>query len=121
MKINLKGSNLALTPQIREYLDTRLAHLQKFLPEGDDASVIDVELGKPTNHHHTGDIFRAEINVNIGSRTFRAVSEQQDLFAAIDDMKDEIARELSSEKEKRISLVRRGGQKLKNLLRTFYK
>ncbi len=120
MKTNLKGTNLELTPQIRDYLDKRLAPLEKFLPD-EESCMVDVELGRSINHHQTGDVCRAEINVNVGNRTFRAVSEQQDLFSAIDFMKDEITRELGSYKEKRISIMRRGGQKLKNLLRRFYK
>ena len=116
MKINLKGTNLELSAAISEYLDKRLLGVEKFLPEG-DGFVADVELGKTTNHHQAGDIFRAEINIHIGGKSFRAVSEQIDLYSAIDDMKAEITRELGSYKEKRLSLIRRGGQKLKNLLR----
>ena len=105
-----------MSAAISEYLDKRLLGVEKFLPEG-DGFVADVELGKTTNHHQAGDIFRAEINIHIGGKSFRAVSEQIDLYSAIDDMKAEITRELGSYKEKRLSLIRRGGQKLKNLLR----
>lgn len=117
MTIHLKGANLTITPEILHYLDKRLESVQKFLPKDGEAFVVSIELGKTTNRHQTGDIFRAEITVYIGKKSFRAVSERQDLYSAIDDMKDEITRELGSYKEKRISLIRRGGQKIKNLLR----
>ncbi len=120
MKINLKGTAVELTPEISAYLQKRLKGVEKFLPKG-DAFITDVELAKTTNHHHTGDIFRAEINVHIGGKSFRAISEGQDLYSAIDSMKDQITRELSSYKEKRLSLLRRSGQRLKNLLRKFYR
>jgi ribosome-associated translation inhibitor RaiA len=74
-----------------------------------------------SEHHNAGDIFRAEININVGGRTLRAVSERPDLFSAIDDMKDEINHELASFKGKRFSIVRRSGQKLKEMLRKFYR
>lgn len=102
-------------------MEKRLLGIQKFLPEDDGACVIDVELGKTTEHHQAGDIFKAEINLNYFGKTFRAVSVMPDLYSAIDDMKAEITRELSSFKEKKISLLRRGGQRIKKILRGIYK
>jgi len=116
MTINLKGSNAELTAEIRDYLNRRLEGFQKFLPGGKDASVADIELARVTKHH-TGDVFRAEINIRVEGRVFHAASERPDLYEAIDHMKDEIARELGSYKEKRLSLLKRSGQKVKNLIR----
>lgn len=116
MTTNLKASNVSLTAEIRSYLDRRLEGLQKFLPEGKDASVADIELSRTTKHH-TGDVFLAEINIRVGGRVFHAVAERPDLYEAIDHMKDEITRELGSFKDKRLSLLKLGGQKIKNLLR----
>lgn len=121
MKTNLKGTGLTISSEVSNYLDKRLEGIEKFLPVDGGGLVVDVELGKTTNHHNAGEIFRAEINIHIGGRSFRAVSEREDLLAAIDEMKDEITRELSSHKEKRISLVRRGGQKLKEMIKGLYR
>lgn len=120
MTINLKGTGVEITQEISNYLHKRLETIEKFLPEEGGALIADVELGRTTRHHQAGDIFRAEINLLMGSKSFRAVSEQADLFSAIDDMKDEITRELSTYKEKKLSYLRRGGQKLKTLIRRFY-
>jgi len=121
MKINLKATNIIITPEISDYLDKRLQGIEKFLPADKDSFTISVELGKTTKHHQTGDIFRAEIMIYIGGQTFRAVSENIDLYSSIDDMKDEVGRELASHKEKRLSILRRGGQRLKNIIRKFYR
>lgn len=121
MRINIKSTNVTLDDEIRSYLDKRLLGIDKFLPAGEDSYIADVELAKTTRHHHAGEIFKAEINVHIGGKSFRAVSEREDLRSAIDDMKDEIARELGSNKEKRFALIKRGGQKLKDLMRKFYR
>lgn len=120
MKINIKGTNLSITPEISEYLNKRLQAVEKFLPKDGGAFIADAELGRTTQHHQTGDIFRAEINMHIGGKSFRAVSEGQDLFFAIDNVKDEITRILGADKEKRISLIRRGGQKVKAIIRGLY-
>ena len=111
---------MEITSEISDYLHKRLSSIEKFLPTNEGSFIVDVELGRTTNHHNTGDVFRAEINLFIGGKTFRAVSEQIDLHSAIDDMKDEVTRELSSFKEKRISIVRRAGQKFKGLFKRFY-
>lgn len=117
MTINLKGTNISLTPEIRTYLERRLESVKKFFPDEGGSFIADIELGKISAHHQTGDIYRAEINIHIKKRSFRAVSERPDLYSAIDDVKDEMFRELSSNKEKRISIMRRGGQKIKAILR----
>lgn len=119
MVLNLKGTDITVTPAITDYLNKRLDGIQKFLPSETDAFVANVELGKTTAHHQTGDVFRAEITLHMSGRSFRAVSERGDLYSAIDEMKDEITRELSSYKEKRLSLIRRSGARLKNFLRGF--
>ena len=120
MRLNLKATNITLTDDIRAYLDKRLQSLDKLISFEDPGVIVDVELGCTTRHHQNGDIFFAEINIHKGKETFRYVSNRPDVQSAIDDMRDEIARELSSKKGKMISLSRRGGQFAKALLKGGY-
>ncbi len=114
MNIIVKGSHIDITDAIREYLEKKVRTLEKFL---DPNAKVEAELGKTTNHHKHGDIFRAELNItNEGRNTFVA-SEQSDLYAAIDKVRDEAADILASKKDKRQSLFRRGAQKMKGLFR----
>ncbi len=116
MKINLKTKNFSLTQAIKNYLEQKLNSLDKFL--GSDESIsADVELAKTTKHHQKGDVFRAEINLNIPGRLIRAAAEEWDLMVAIDAAKDELQREIKSNKEKNISLYKKGARLLKKLLR----
>ncbi len=119
MKINTKSTSITLTPDITNYLDKKLEGLKKFIDPQDPAVMIDVELGKTTRHHQTGDIFRAEINIFAPQKTFRAEAESSDLYSAIDELKDQIQNELRSDKKKTLHFVRKSGQKLKNFLRGF--
>ncbi len=48
-----------------------------------------------------------------------ASAEETDLYKAIDMVRDEILREVRADKSKKISLVRRGGAKIKDMLRGF--
>ena len=116
MKIKLKTTNFSLTPSIRNYLQEKLDTLDKFLPK-DESIFADVELAQTTKHHHKGDIFKAEVNLKMPSRLIRAVAEEWDLRVAIDAVKGELQREIKVNKEKHISLYRKGARLLKKLLR----
>lgn len=119
MNISVKATNIELTPAISQYIDEKVGSLEKFIVARDTATVrASVEVGKTTRHHHSGnDIFRAEINLYIDGKVLRAVSDQGTLYAALDDMKDEIAREINSSKTKERTLFRRGGAAVKNLIK----
>jgi len=116
MKIDLKTKNFVITPSIRTYLQEKLDTLDKFLPKDESISA-DVELAKTTKHHQKGDIFMAEVNLTMPGRLIRAVAEKWDLRVAIDAVKDELQREITMNKEKNISLYKKGTRFLKNLLR----
>ena len=118
--IRIKSTNLELTPAIEDYTRTKIDMLQKFLKyyAGQSGELIfDVEIGKTTEHHRKGDIFRAEINFTAGNTLLRAVAEEADLYAAIDKTKDEMQRELRRNKNKALVAIRKGGAQLKKLLR----
>ncbi len=116
MKTNIKTSGIELTPAISDYINRRLASVERFV-SGDPSAICDVEVGRTTVHHKQGDIFRAEVHIIAKNRNLYASSEKSDLYAAIDDVRDEIVRELSSAKEKRVSLIRRGGARVKNMMK----
>jgi putative sigma-54 modulation protein len=118
MKINTKATGITLTPSISEYIEKKVNMLDKFSSSTDEM-LVNVEVGRTTKHHKSGDIFRAEMQVSCSGQTYYAASETEDLYAAIDEVKDEIAYKLSGEKKKALHLLRRGGAKIKNLLKGF--
>jgi putative sigma-54 modulation protein len=120
MKINEKSVNMQITPDIRDYLYKKLAHIEKFLDPADESVLCEVELGKISRHHNKGDVYKMEINMHIAGKNLRAVCEMDDLFASIDLAKDEMVRELQSNKDKKVSLMRRGGIKLKNIIKGLF-
>ena len=117
MKINTKATGITLTPSISEYIEKKIDTLEKFFV-GKEV-LVNVEVGRTTKHHKSGDIFRAEIKITFGGQTYYAVAEAEDLYAAIDIVKDEIVHELTSQRKKTAHLFRRGGAKIKNLLKGF--
>lgn len=122
MKINIKATNLELTSEINNYISKKIGGLEKFI-EGFDSSIQAwVEVGISTKHHQTGEIYRAEIQIRIphDKKGVRAVSQKETLYAAIDDAREEIKKELTKIKEKKISLVRKGSRLIKKITSIFY-
>ncbi|MFA6314869.1 MAG: ribosome-associated translation inhibitor RaiA [Candidatus Paceibacterota bacterium] len=116
MNINIKTTSITLTPAISEYVAKRLDKIGKLL--GNDPSIqCDVELARTTEHHQKGNIFRAEIHIVGSAKNAYASSEETDLYSAIDTVRDEILQEIRVGKGKKISLIRRSGARLKNMVK----
>ncbi|MFW5853117.1 MAG: ribosome hibernation-promoting factor, HPF/YfiA family [Patescibacteria group bacterium] len=120
MNINIKTTNIELTEAIEEYLQTKLDYLKKFISKDQSGVQADVEIGKTTEHHRSGEVYRAEINLEIpGMNLFRAEATAEDLYAAIDKVKDEMAKQIKSKKSKHKDLLKKGGRRLKNMWQKF--
>ncbi len=120
MKHNIKTKEIFLTPAINDYVEKKIAHLDKFVsPNNLEQSICYAEIGKTTKHHKNGDFFVAELNVHVGGKSLRARVETEDLYAAVDMAVDEMIEELKSFKDKKTSLVKRGGAKIKAIIKKF--
>ena len=115
MNINISADGIELTPQIREYIAKKVESISKFIGNADEA-LMQVVLERTTNHHQNGDIFRTAFNLTSG-RTFHAEATNQDIFASIDAAQDDLERELSSHKDKRQTMWKRGSLQIKNALK----
>ncbi|MEK7646473.1 MAG: ribosome-associated translation inhibitor RaiA [Patescibacteria group bacterium] len=116
MNINIKTTALTMTDAISEYIAKRLEKVTKLI--GEDPSVqCDVELARTTSHHNKGDIFKAEIHIVGAGKNLYASSEKEDLYTAIDDVQNEIVRELTTDKEKKQSMIRKGGARMKAMMK----
>ncbi|MDP2642069.1 MAG: ribosome-associated translation inhibitor RaiA [bacterium] len=123
MKINIKATGIELTPAISSYVYKKISLVEKYLPkQAGDAEenadiVAQVEVGKSTHHHKTGNVFMAEVHITGRGWDLYAVSEQEDLYAAIDLVKDEIAQSIVQSKDKRKTLARKGAEMMKNIMK----
>lgn len=116
MKINIKATNLELSESIYAYIDEKINTLEKFI-QSVDLSAVEcwVEVAKTTNHHHKGDVFRAEADIRLPGKVLRAQAEQWDLHQAIDQVKDELQRELEKYKGAQSAKYKRGARIFKAL------
>ncbi len=112
---------ISLTPAISDYLEKKIANLDKFISSDvAETAMCYVDLGKTTQHHKNGDFFMTELTVHINGKSFRASAIEPDLYASIDIATEGMAEELKSFKDKRTTLIKRGGKKIKNFIKRFY-
>ena len=116
MSINIKATNMELTSAISDYVNRRLVGVEKFIKNGEEM-IAYIEVGKTTNHHKQGDIFRAEFNIEISGAKFYTFSEKEDLYAAIEDAKEEIVHQIKTNKDRRQTLFKRGATSVKKMLK----
>ncbi len=100
MKINIKATNLELTPAITEYINNKIGSVDKFLKRFEEQTNIEifVEIARTTRHHHKGDVFRAEANMEIPGKVLRADHEDWNIRVAINKVKDKLQREIKKYK-----------------------
>ena len=99
--VTLKATNMELKDMIKIYLEKKFGPLEKFLQEFGAPHNLYVELAKTTKHHKTGPYFYAEADVVAPKAHLRAEATAEDLYAAIDILRDEIKRQILELKEKR--------------------
>lgn len=118
MKIDIKATNIELTPTIQDYVNKRVGSLEKFIRPEDTGAQAWVEIGKTTMGQRKGDVFRAEIQfrLTVQDGDMRTEAEETDLYAAIDIARDDMKRVLSRAKDKRKSLIKRGARIIKKLV-----
>ncbi|OHA58116.1 MAG: ribosomal subunit interface protein [Candidatus Vogelbacteria bacterium RIFOXYD1_FULL_44_32] len=118
MKTNVKTTNIVLTPAIDQYLRFKIAKIKKYIDESSGEAMVDIEIGKTTEHHRRGQLFKAEINLVVpGQSLRRADIEDYDLYSAIVEARDEIVLQIKATHEKQTTLLRRGGRKIKEMIR----
>ncbi len=116
MNINIKGTHIELTPAITNYVRDKLQMLEKVI-EDPESAFAHAEVGKENMHHAKGDVFKAEVNLKSKGKTYYAVVVKDDLYAAIDEVKDEIMEEIKAKKDRDRSRLRRGAGHVKNFIK----
>ena len=111
MKLNrIKVTNIEMTDAIRTAVETEFESLQPMAARFNGAASADVEVGKTTEHHHKGEIFRAEINLSIPGKLLRAEADDKDLYIAIKHAVKHMHTELAKEKDKHDDAKQHGSQ-----------
>lgn len=117
MSTNIKATNIELTDAIKDYVNKNLLGLDRFITDPKEDLIIQVEVGKTTRHHKSGDYFRAEFNVDISGKKFYVSAKKDNLYGAIDEAKEALFRKIDYLKNKERTLLRRGAKSIKKMIR----
>jgi putative sigma-54 modulation protein len=97
MHIMISGKGIELTPAIEEYVTKKISGLEKFY---DRIIRAHVTVGVDNRHHLAGAIFRAECKLEVPGNDIFGSTDQKDLYAAIDALKDFLEGEVKKHKIK---------------------
>ncbi|HEY4476138.1 MAG: hypothetical protein UY78_C0015G0007 [Parcubacteria group bacterium GW2011_GWA1_53_13] len=103
MRIEIKGTELVVTPALKEYIEKKFQPISRFVKRNEEQEgekVLFVEVAKTTKHHRKGPIFYAEATLRLAKNILRAESVSSDLKSAIDQLKGVFKREVLRYKEK---------------------
>jgi len=113
MEIIIRTKNLKLTQVLETYIKEKIGKIEKGKP------IIEawVELEKTTLHHKKGPFFKAECKLKAPGKNVVAEASSEDLRLAIDEVRNELQRELRQYKEKQISKTKRKARIIKKELK----
>ena len=97
MQVNIKATKAKLAPEAQEIISEEINGLAKYC---DCIIKAEVEVGVTTFHHQKGDIYRAEVNLEVPGKILRAEAETDDITKSMNEVKDKLKIELVKYKEK---------------------
>ena len=117
MRLDIKTTNLSLTPSLKIFIEEKILSLDKFLLDFNRQTDIPVwvEIGKTTQHHKKGQIFRAEAGIKLPKKLLYASAELPELHLAITELRSCLQQQINSYKshlKKNIHKIR-GAEKIK--------
>lgn len=119
MNIIFKGTNYTITPEIEKICKERIAAATRMLGDDKDKALIEVELQLVEERKNNNAVYRAEVNVSVDGKLYRAESTRRSMQSAISDVKNSLSNEIRKDRGKNTSLFKKGGRAAKSLLRGF--
>lgn len=112
----ITGDNIPVTDKVRAHIEKRFKGFVRFMDEKTGHEIF-VTLTKTTAYQRE-DSVRVEVKLKINTQDFFASAEAGDSMAAIDQAKEELMREVTHSKAKRLTLFHRGARKMKALMKS---
>jgi len=89
MKLRIKATKIELTEKVKDYIQKKMDMVEKYL--GDvPVSNCDVEVGTAVGGQNSGNIYRAEVNLEVPGELLRVEKTEKDLNKAIDKVKSHL-------------------------------
>lgn len=104
MRLFFKG--VKVDERTEDYIRKRLLTIQKFLPK---ILRVEVEIGIDKKKN----LFRAEVMVKTPYKLYRAEDTTESIEGSVDSVVDDIKIQINRDKDKMVTLRRRGGRSIK--------
>jgi ribosomal subunit interface protein len=105
-----------LTEAIQAYAEEKMAYLYRYLNYDENHVSFNFRLGKISNSHEHGKIFFAEVSIHTPEKNYGGRIEADDVYAAIDLLKDELSGNITHYRDKTRTLDKKAAQKFKEAL-----
>lgn len=115
MNIQFKATNTELDPTLTSVVEHKFTSLEKFTG-GVPEVLCEVEFEKETAQQ-SGRVFRVEANLTVKGKLFRAEATEESFEKAIDEVRNELDKELRRANDKHDTLIKKGGRAIKNMMR----
>ncbi|MEW5805409.1 MAG: ribosome-associated translation inhibitor RaiA [Patescibacteria group bacterium] len=112
MKLQLSTNDFQLTPAIENYLEKKLGKTEKLLSRFDGEFLFEVSIAR-ISHQREGKILELVLNLHLPKKIIRTQEKGGDIYALIDIVEEEIARQVKTEKNKSLTKVRKGARQAK--------
>ncbi len=117
MNITIKASNHDLSLATRELIEEKFSSLEKLAAHTESPVTLSCEIEESIAVERAGAKYRAEGNLSIDGKLFRAEATSTTLEGAVDRVRDDLSREVQRQHGKKHGLLKRGGAALKKMLR----
>ena len=114
MDISIKATGHELTDETRGLVENKFKKLEKLAGIG---ATLACEIEESIAAVRAGGRYRAEGNLSVNGKLFRAEATHETLEGALDRVRDELAQEIKKARGRERGLLRRGGQRVKGWLR----
>jgi putative sigma-54 modulation protein len=114
MNITVQGTNMNVSPGLREFVERKLRDC--FRPFGEaklEAVLVDVELEKAVSYSRSDDMYRVEANVSVPGKLIRVEESADDIRTAVVKMKETLTRDIRKWRTRKIERVRKGARQAK--------
>ncbi len=113
--IQFKTTRTNVTENIKQVVEDKFQSLEKYIGSESDVKIaIEFEQVAP---HNNGPIHRVEANFWLAGKLFRAEATEESFERAIDVVRAELDQELRTARTKKESMMRKGGRKIKEMMR----
>lgn len=102
MTIQIKATGFELTPALKKFVEDKFLGFEKYIGRWDENNsvILRVEIAQNTKHHQKGDIFYAELNMDLPKNVLRIEEVGSDMYQAVEKAKDRLKNDVLKLKDK---------------------